>query len=318
MTDDRTLVTARMELRPLALEDAGRLHSIYSHPDATRHWHTPPHSTIEQTRAMIADELRGSGQQWTIWRRADEAGGRADWRAVGVAGYLGNPGVPGFGYILRPDDWGQGYMAEAVRAALEYGFTRLGLDRVELWITEDNVRSQRLAQRLGFTLRGRFRQHYPHNAASHENRVYGLHVDEWRAMKAGEQTTGPRVPPPCYRVEPILAVADVRTAAEWYRDRLEFTLDWLYGHPPTHGAVSLRHWTAEGATIQLTHAAAEAGPPPGLALYLHVGPDIDARYDRYVKRGVEIERPLADYPWGMREFSVRDPHGYLLRFGAPA
>jgi RimJ/RimL family protein N-acetyltransferase/uncharacterized glyoxalase superfamily protein PhnB len=308
MTDDRTLTTERLVLRPLALEDAPALHSIYSHPDAMRHWHTPPHERVDETREMVSEELRRDGQQWTIWHRADD-------RAIGVTGYLGNPGVPGFGYILHPDYWGRGYMTEAAGAALEYGFIRMGLDRVELWITEDNLASQRLAQRLGFTYRGRFRVRYHHNAASHENRVYGLTVEEWRAIRSDGQPISVHTAPPCYRVEPILAVPDVQQAAEWYRDRLEFTLDWLYGDPPTHGAVSLGQWTTEGARIQLSRTSEAISPTPGLALYLFVSTDIDARYARYQKRGVEIARPLDDYPWEMREFTVRDPHGYLLRFG---
>ena len=67
-------------------------------------------------------------------------------------------------------------MAEAVRAALDYGFANLGIDRVELWIAEDNLRSLRLAERLGFTYRGRFRQKYRHDPDSHEKRVYSLRV----------------------------------------------------------------------------------------------------------------------------------------------
>ena len=34
--------------------------------------------------------------------------------------------------------------------------------------------------------------------------------------------------------------------------------------------------------------------------------------------GVEIVRALDSFSWGMREFSVRDPNGYVLRFGTPA
>lgn len=307
------LATARLVLRPLTVDDAPALYPVYSDPRAMEHWHTPAHASVEETRDQIAQDLAPGADIWAVWHPADQ-------RAIGVVGYLGNTSAPGLGYIFHPDYWGQGYATEAVSAALAHGFATRGLDRVELWITDANRASQRLAGRLGFTLRGRFRQRYGHRAASHEMRVYGLHAAEWRAGAAAGST-----PPPCYRLEPILAVPDVRAAAEWYRDMLEFSLDWLYGDPPTHGAVSLAQWTTEGARIQLTantagNTEAAADPPgtaSGTALYLFAGPDLDARYARYAARGVEVVREPADYPWGMREFAVRDLNGYLLRFGVP-
>jgi RimJ/RimL family protein N-acetyltransferase len=53
-------------------------------------------------------------------------------------------------YRLLPSVWGRGLATEACDAALQFGFTELGLDRIVLVIDDDNVASKRLAQRLGF------------------------------------------------------------------------------------------------------------------------------------------------------------------------
>lgn len=37
--------------------------------------------------------------------------------------------------------------------------------------------------------------------------------------------------------------------------------------------------------------------------------DVDAAYSEARERGLEIVRPIADEPWGIRRFFVRDPSG---------
>lgn len=55
------------------------------------------------------------------------------------------------GIILgRKDRWGQGYGREAVRAALEYVFGRLGLEKVYLTTFAHNERARRAFEAAGF------------------------------------------------------------------------------------------------------------------------------------------------------------------------
>ena len=42
---------------------------------------------------------------------------------------------------------------------------------------------------------------------------------------------------------------------------------------------------------------------------------IETFYARCVAAGVTIVRPLADTPWGTRDFYVEDPDGYIIAFG---
>jgi RimJ/RimL family protein N-acetyltransferase/uncharacterized glyoxalase superfamily protein PhnB len=304
-TSDRILVSERLILRPLNVEDAADLHPIYSDSESMRFWDHPPHLAVTETSARIAREIAPERScWWTIWHTRDN-------RAIGVVGYLGNPGVPGMGYILHRDYWGEGYMSEAVCAALDYGFDHLEVDRVELWIVRENLASRRLAERMGFTYRGCFRQKYPHEAHAHEKLVYGLHLNEWRG-------SGEPLHEQIYSLQPVLSVPDVQATAEYYRDKLGFSISFLYGDPPTHGAVAHRQWTPDGAHIQLSKANASATDhPPSVALYLFVGSEIDTLYQRYQKNGVAIAREVQTQPWGMREFAIRDCNGYLLRFGTP-
>ena len=266
-----------------------------------RFWQESPHASVDQTRQTIAKFISGPERAWTLTN--PDAG-----EAIGLVYYLGNPGPPGMGYILHPRAWGKGLMTEAVQAALRFGFDTLGLDRVELWIDERNDRSFRLAERVGFARRAAFRQKYPHDKETHEKVVYGLHVAEWRGDRTRTVPEGK-----AYGLFPIVPVRDVRLTAEYYRDTLGFEIAFLYGAPPTYGAVTLSPWSASGATI---HFSAEPSLTP-YSLYVSVGPDIGRLEARYRERGVEILQHLARMPWGQLEFSIRDCDGHILKFGTP-
>ena len=65
------------------------------------------------------------------------------------------------GYWIRADAQGNGYVTEAVAALTRVGFELEGLERIEIRVEPENVRSRRIPERLGYTeeatLRGRVR-----------------------------------------------------------------------------------------------------------------------------------------------------------------
>lgn len=111
----------------------------------------------------------------------------------------------------------------------------------------------------------------------------------------------------CVGLFPTLAVSDVSDTAEWYQEKLGFDLRFFYGDPPTHGAVELGQ-----ATIHFF----PGGPNPDRHwLYCQVE-DVDEAYEWMRGNGVDMLDEPTDQPWQMREFNLRDPNGYHLRFGA--
>jgi len=91
-----------------------------------------------------------------------------------------------FGYIADCDHEGQGYVSEASRAILGWAFAHLGAHRVSLGCSDTNLRSARVAERVGFRLEGHLRENHrgPDGAFSGELR-YGILRDEFLAMKNG-------------------------------------------------------------------------------------------------------------------------------------
>ncbi len=108
----------------------------------------------------------------------------------------------------------------------------------------------------------------------------------------------------------IFAVADVVSTANHYRDVLGFEIGWLWGEPATFGCVQ------SGAIELFLNKQTTVAPKNEGHQHWFSVDDVDALYSLHRERGAEIIDPIADRPWGMREYVVRDLNGYHLRFAA--
>lgn len=106
-------------------------------------------------------------------------------------------------------------------------------------------------------------------------------------------------------VTPNLAVPDIETARDFYRDFLGlsvegFNLGWVANYQSSDGR----------ATVQLVTRDATA--PEDSVMSVHVGAHVDEAYEEARRRGYEIVHPLTDEPWGIRRFFVRAPDGNVI------
>ena len=83
------------------------------------------------------------------------------------------------GYLLHPDYWGKGYVPEAVSALIEVAFTILKLHKVEIRCFDYNKQSQRVAEKLGFTLEAHIRDRKDAQGNRCAELAYGLLRSEW-------------------------------------------------------------------------------------------------------------------------------------------
>ena len=83
------------------------------------------------------------------------------------------------GYILHPDFWGRGYVPEAARALIDLAFKELNLHKIELSCFDYNLQSQRVAEKLGFTLEARIRDRKDSQGKRCDDLRYGLLKSEW-------------------------------------------------------------------------------------------------------------------------------------------
>jgi ribosomal-protein-serine acetyltransferase len=83
------------------------------------------------------------------------------------------------GYWLNPDYERKGIATMAVSAFVNYLFTRVGLNKLEIRFVADNSRSAKLADRLGFKVEGVIRESCVMNGLVKDMVVTGLLKKEW-------------------------------------------------------------------------------------------------------------------------------------------
>lgn len=84
------------------------------------------------------------------------------------------------GYALENEmDFRKGYVTEALSAIIPYGFNELKLNRIEAYISPDNVASIKLVQRHHFTLEATLKEHFFDKGAFIDSCVYRLLKSEY-------------------------------------------------------------------------------------------------------------------------------------------
>ncbi|WP_427893623.1 glyoxalase superfamily protein [Kribbella sp. GL6] len=142
--------------------------------------------------------------------------------------------------------------------------------------------------------------------------------DSWAGLRAAVEDAPrpPEAPEPVLldAARPVLFVRDVQAAAEFYRDRLGFSVDFLHGQPPFYGSVS-----RDGATLhlRLVHGpvlAAETVQDEDVIMAFVETRNVKGLYAEYLAAGVEPTQKLTKQAWGGTDFIVRDLDGNTIAF----
>jgi ribosomal-protein-alanine N-acetyltransferase len=171
--------TERLLLREILPEDADAIFRIFASNEVTRYYDLVSCTDLQQAAELIdffdeSFELERA-IRWGIARQSDN-------QLIGTCGYVWLRRFRGeVGYELHPDYWGNGYMREALDAILDFGFTELGLNRIEALVMVDNERSAALLNALGFCEEGVLRQHDFFKDRFHDMRLFALLADDYYA-----------------------------------------------------------------------------------------------------------------------------------------
>lgn len=108
---------------------------------------------------------------------------------------------------------------------------------------------------------------------------------------------------------PILSVNELSDALVYYQRVLGFQVGWTWGDPPRLASVCRDD-------VELNLAQAADGNPTSSRVYVYAA-GVDTYYDQVTRAGARVAVPLADRPYGMRDFRIVDPSGNELSFGEP-
>jgi RimJ/RimL family protein N-acetyltransferase len=180
------ITTRHLLLRPWRDEDLTAFAAMNADPRVMEFF--PSVRTRAETEAQVARirehfDCHGFGY-WAV-------------EVPGVSPFIGfvGLGIPRFeapftpcveiGWRLACEHWGHGYATEGARAALEFGFGKLGLEEIVSFTVPANLRSRRVMDRLGMIRSPAENFEHPLVPEGHPLRrhvLYRLSRDQWKAF----------------------------------------------------------------------------------------------------------------------------------------
>ena len=178
---DTCLTATRCLLRCVAEDDLEHVWTATRYPGFNDGMRWNPPASKAAIYAAIQHHLRiwanGEEYVWTIRLRADNNFiGR-----ISIRREQGN-GIWSIGFWIHPEHWGQGFATEASRAIIDFGFGRLGANKIEAAHAQWNVASQRVLQKLGLNYVGDNPRGFEKNGQWVAETEYEVDHDSWQSL----------------------------------------------------------------------------------------------------------------------------------------
>lgn len=184
MSHAPTIQTARLTLRPFTAEDAPAVYEYARHRE------------VAATTATIPHPYRPEDAVEWIERLAERAGEgamvnfgivvRETALLIGAIDLRLEPEnrAADLGYAIHPAHWNRGYVTEAARAVVEYGFETLNLNRIHAHHFASNPASGRIMEKIGMTREGAMRQRFCKWGVMHDTIHWAILRSDYEERKS--------------------------------------------------------------------------------------------------------------------------------------
>lgn len=157
----QVIETPRLLLRRFTMQDVEPMFYTWANDaQVTRFMRWTPHKNTTETRIILAKWIKEyrtlPSYHWAITLKPElQLIG-----SIGVYGINDQDMAGETGYCIARPYWGKGYAAEALRAVIEFMFSRVGLNRIEAYHSVNNPASGAVMRKCGMQPEGCCRQKY--------------------------------------------------------------------------------------------------------------------------------------------------------------
>ncbi len=141
--------TERCRIRETSPEDVEAFYEIYEEPSITRYMEGlyPEKEEEKQYIKEYIDKIY-TFYGYGVWTVVERSGGKV----IGRAGFSNREGFedPELGFIIGVPWQRKGYAMEVCQGILQYGWTALAFEQVQVLVEPENLSSLRLCEKLGF------------------------------------------------------------------------------------------------------------------------------------------------------------------------
>lgn len=169
------LSTERLLLRQMNDSDASQLLKLRSDKITMQYLDKPPMQSLAEASLLITkingDVSSDDGITWGIVLNDNPGlliGTIGFWR-ITKEHYRAE-----IGYMLLPEYFNKGYMTEALKMAIDFGFNTMNLHSIEANINPGNVASEALLKSAGFVQEAYYRENFYFDGIFKDSAVYSL------------------------------------------------------------------------------------------------------------------------------------------------
>jgi ribosomal-protein-alanine N-acetyltransferase len=177
------LVTKRLRLRAPLPRDAVALLAVLGDSEVTRYHNVPTLMTLADAQALLERLDQRYAARDTIRWAIELVEHNEMIGTVGLLRFDFAHHRAEVGYEIARRWWGRGLTPEAAAAVIRYGFTVLGLHRIEAGVLPGNSASVRVLEKLGFLEEGTRRDYLHFKGRFHSFR--------WFSLLATDEVAGP-------------------------------------------------------------------------------------------------------------------------------
>ncbi len=152
--------TERLELRKFKPGDSENMFNNWAKdPENVKYLQWQAHPDINETRKILSEWVKNyknkNYYQWCVTLKGtDEALG-----SIGIVELLEDKECCTIGYVLSKKYWNRGIMTEALKAVIDYLFTKVGFHRIQSMHDIDNPASGKVMMKCGMKYEGTLRKY---------------------------------------------------------------------------------------------------------------------------------------------------------------
>jgi [ribosomal protein S5]-alanine N-acetyltransferase len=167
------LNTERLDLIEIKQSHLGDLYKLFEDENVTRYYNLLPLKNEQEAQKYI---------DWFQTRFKDKLGIRWGIAIKGQQNIIGTVGFNNFskrhraniGYDLQTEFWNNGFITEALKTVINFGFNELEINRIEAEVMQGNIISEKVLNKLNFKNEGVLREWMFWNERHYDMTMFSL------------------------------------------------------------------------------------------------------------------------------------------------
>ena len=163
-----------LQLRTLEKEDLEFLYKMRTNPDVMDYWFEEPYTTMgKMIKSYEAGQDSDLHRHFILYHLNEKVG------YIALFDIDSRHRNAEFAIMIDPSQQGKGYATDAIRLIIEYGFNKMNLHKLFLYVDKVNEKAVHIYRKVGFQIEGELKKHFFVNGSYHNALFMSLFQEDY-------------------------------------------------------------------------------------------------------------------------------------------